>query len=148
GTAFRPEIFDLVHVRFVASTAGLGEELLREALALVRPGGVLAFQEPDTDTLNCFPPHPAWERLKKALQDAFTSVGGDIRLAKRLFRLMRRAGLEDVRYRPFLVGVMASDPMADYLPASIESIRGTLLGRGLISEAELDAALVACRAHL
>ena len=37
--------------------------------------------------------------------------------------------------------------MADYLPATIESIRGTLLGRGLISEAELDAALVACRVH-
>jgi hypothetical protein len=38
--------------------------------------------------------------------------------------------------------------MAEYLPATIESIRGTLLGGGLISEAELDAALVACRMHL
>jgi hypothetical protein len=43
---------------------------------------------------------------------------------------------------------MASDPMAEYLPATIESIRGTLLSKGLISAAELDAALVACRAHL
>jgi ubiquinone/menaquinone biosynthesis C-methylase UbiE len=77
GTAFRPEVFDLVHVRFVASTAGLGDELLREALALARPGGVLALRESDTDALSCFPPHPAWERLKKALQDGFTQASGE-----------------------------------------------------------------------
>jgi hypothetical protein len=38
--------------------------------------------------------------------------------------------------------------MADYLPATIESIRSTLIERGVIREAELDAALAACRRHL
>ena len=152
GDAYRsglaPDTFDLVHVRYLAGTAGQPGDLLREAIRLARPGGVVAFEEPDTDTLSCHPPHPAWDRLKTALQDGFASVGADTRLAKRLYRLFRAAGLEDVRYRPFLVGVTSGEPMADYLPATIESIRSTLVDRGIIAEAELDAALAACRRHL
>ena len=51
--------FDLVHMRFVASTAGNPEALLQEAMRLVRPGGVVALQEPDVETFKCHPPHPA-----------------------------------------------------------------------------------------
>ena len=152
GDAYRSDLvadtFDLVHVRYLAGTAGQPGELLREAIRLARPGGVVAFEEPDTDTLGCSPPHPAWDRLKAALQDGFARVGADTRLAKRLYRLFRGAGLNDVRFRPFLVGVTSGEPMADYLPATIESIRSTLLDRGIIAAAELDAALAACRGHL
>jgi ubiquinone/menaquinone biosynthesis C-methylase UbiE len=152
GDAYRtglpPDTFDLVHVRYLAGTAGRPQDLLTEAVRLARPGGVVAFQEPDTDTLECHPSHPAWDRLKTALQEGFARVGADTRLAKRLYRLFRHAGLEDVRYRPFLVGVTSGEPMADYLPATIESIRSTLIGKGIIREAELDTALAACRGHL
>lgn len=147
-TGFPSDVFDFVHVRYLAGTAGQPGELLAEALRLARPGGVVAFQEPDTDTLECHPGHPAWDRLKAALQEGFACVGADTRLAKRLFRLFHQAGLGDVRYRPFLVGVTSGEPMTDYLPATIESIRGTLVGRGILSEAELDFALAACRQHL
>jgi ubiquinone/menaquinone biosynthesis C-methylase UbiE len=152
GDAYRsglaPDSFDLVHVRYLAGTAGQPGALLREAIRLARPGGVVAFEEPDTDTLSCHPPHPAWDRLKAALQEGFASAGADTRLAKRLYRLLRAAGLEDVQYRPFLVGVRSGEPMADYLPATIESIRSTLVDQGLVREADLDAALAACRDHL
>lgn len=63
--------FDLVHMRFLASTAGSPERLLGEAARLARPGGIVALQEPDGSTLNCYPPHPAWDRLKAALLGAF-----------------------------------------------------------------------------
>lgn len=152
GDAYRAPLragaFDLVHIRFLGSTAGRADELFREALALVRPGGVLAAQEPDTETLNCYPPHPAWERLRRVLQEAFVAAGGDTRLAQRLYRLFRGLGLERVEYRPFLVGVTSTQAMVDYLPATIESIRSTLLGKGLIGDPELDDALGACREHL
>jgi len=147
-TPLRPGGFDLVHIRFLGSTAGRSEELFREALTLVRPGGVLAAQEPDTDTLNCYPPHPAWERLRRVMQDAFVAAGGDTRLAQRLYRLFRGLGLESITYRPFLVGVTSGEAMTDFLPATVESVRTTLLGKGLIEESELDEALEACRRHL
>jgi SAM-dependent methyltransferase len=140
--------FDLVHMRFVASTAGDPERLIRETIRLARPGGIVALQEPDGSTLNCHPPHPAWDRLKAALLGAFAGVGADLTLARRLYALARDAGLADAQYRPFLVGVRAIDPMVDYLPSTIESLRGTVLRLGLLSEPELVAALADCRAHL
>jgi SAM-dependent methyltransferase len=152
GDAYRTRLpsrrFDLTHVRFVAGTAGAPTALLREMIRLTRPGGVVAFQEPDIATLNCYPPHPAWDRLKLVLEEAFTCVGADVRLAQRLYQLARGAGLEDVHYRPFLIGVRAGDPMIDFMPETVESVRGTLLDRRLIAPDELEAALAACRAHL
>jgi ubiquinone/menaquinone biosynthesis C-methylase UbiE len=140
--------FDLVHTRFVASTAGKAEALLAEAMRLTRPGGVVAMQEPDMTTLVCHPPHPAWERLRMALIAAFASVNADINLARSLYFVVRRAGLRDVQYRPFVIGVRAGDPMVDYLPSTVESLAGTIVGRGLFSERELTDALAECRAHL
>lgn len=152
GDAYRcdlpPESFDLVHMRFVASTAGEPERLLAEAMRLARPGGIVALQEPDASTLNCHPPHPAWDRLKGALLGAFRGVGADLELAGRLFALMRAAGLEEVHYRPFLIGVRSVDPMVDYLPSTVESLRATVLRLGLLRVAEWDDVMASCRAHL
>ena len=152
GDAYDSELpagaFDLVHMRFVASTAGNPEALLREAKRLARPGGIVALQEPDGTSLNCYPPHAAWDRLKAALLAAFAGVGADLELARRLYALGRQSGLDDVQYRPFIVGVRANDPMVDYLPATVESLRGTIARLGLLSEAELQEALDQCRRHL
>ena len=91
--------FDLVHMRFVASTAGSPDRLLQEAARLVRPGGIVALQEPDGTTLNCYPPHPAWDRLKAALLATFSGVGADLELARKLYFLVKQAGFRDVQYR-------------------------------------------------
>jgi SAM-dependent methyltransferase len=152
GDAYRTTLpggsFDLVHMRFVASTAGDPGALLQEAIRLARPGGTVALQDPDMASLNCYPPHPAWDRLKAAMLGAFETVGSDICLAQRSFGIARRVGLTDVQYRPFLLGVRAGDPFVDYLPAVVESLRGTILGRGEMTSDELDTALAECRAHL
>ena len=143
-----PESFDLVHMRFLASTSGEPERVIREATRLCRLGGVVALQEPDCATLNCYPPHPAWERLKRALTGAFSGIGGDVYLGQRLYRLVREVELVDVEYRPVLVGVRSSDPMVDYLPATVESLRGTITKLGLLSDEELTTHLAELRQHL
>lgn len=147
-TGLRRGSFDLVHARFVGSTVGRPEDLTAEAIALARPGGIVALQEPDIATLRCYPPHAAWDRLTGVLEDVFLRAGKDVRLARRLYQLARGAGLEGVRYRPFLVGFVSHDRMVDYLPATIESLRGPILRDHLIDEVALDAALTACRRHL
>jgi SAM-dependent methyltransferase len=148
GSNLPSESFDLVHMRFVASTAGVPERLLKEARRLVRPGGTIAMQEPDGSSLNCYPTLPAWEKLKVAMLGAFRGVGADLELAKRLYYVVRGAGLVDVQFRPFLVGVRSNDPLVDYLPSTVESLRGTVLKLGLLTEAELQTALAECRQHL
>ena len=140
--------FDLVHMRFVASTSGAPERLLQEAKRLARPGGTIALQEADIATLNCYPSHPSWDKLKVALFGAFSGVGADVELARRLYFIVRQAGLVDVQFRPFIVGVRSIDPMVDYLPSTIESVRATVLKLGLLSERELPIVLAECREHL
>ncbi len=139
--------FDLVHVRFLACTAGEPERLIAEARRLVRPGGFVALQEADFRSLDCYPPHPAWTALRDALESSFPESGGEP-IAHRLYRLLRRAGLEQVQYRPFLVGVRAGDPWIDYLPATVESVRARIIERQLMTAEAFGPALAACRAHL
>jgi ubiquinone/menaquinone biosynthesis C-methylase UbiE len=152
GNAYRTTLprgsFDLVHTRFVASTAGRPQELIAEAVALARSGGFVALQEPDIGTLKCYPSHPAWDQLTRLCEQVFEHAGGDVRLAQRLYSLATHAGLEDVQYRPFVVGFRSSDPMVDYLPATIESLRGAIARHRLSDEQDLNAALAACRRHL
>jgi SAM-dependent methyltransferase len=148
GSDLPAATFDLVHMRFVASTAGSPERLLKEATRLVRRGGIVALQEPDGSTLNCYPPHPAWERLKSALMEAFKGVGADLELARKLYLLVLQAGLRNVQYRTALLAVRSMDPMVDYLPSTVESLRGVILKLGLLSENDLAVALADCRRHL
>ena len=108
----------------------------------------MALQEPDGASLNCYPPHPAWDRLKAALLGAFAGVGADLHLARRLYALARQAGLEDVHYRTFIVAVRSSDPLIDYLPSTAESLRGAIIRLGLLTEEELPMLLAQCRDHL
>lgn len=123
GTGLPRAGFELVHARFVACTVGMPEALLAEMKALARPGGFVALEEADASTLKCHPSHPAWDRLAQLLEQAFVCAGADLRLGQRLYHLVREAGLEDVQYRPFVVGVRSGDAMTDYLPATVESVR-------------------------
>jgi len=152
GDAYRTGLprasYDLVHIRFVASTVGSPRELIAEAAALARPGSTIALQEADIETLRCYPPLPAWDRLVRTMEALFERSGGDVRLGPKLFGLLRGARLEAVRYRPFIVGFGAGDAMVDFLPATIESMRKAILQYRLMPEPELDAALRECRAHL
>jgi SAM-dependent methyltransferase len=139
--------FDLAHVRYVASTAGEPERLVAEAVRLTRPGGVVAFQEADFRTLCSHPPNPAFAALATALASCFPEADGEP-IAQRLYRLLRWAGLEAVAYRPRLIGVRSQDPWRDYLPATIDSLRGRIAERRLVPEGALDDLLAACRRHL
>jgi len=47
-----------------------------------------------------------------------------------------------------VLGVRAGDTMVDYLPSTVQSLAGTIIGRGLLSERELTDSLADCRAHL
>ena len=134
-------------MRFLASTAGMPDRLVAEAWRLTRPGGFVAAQEADFSTLRCFPPDPAWTTLVAAYRACFPFTDDDPE-AHRVYRLMRAAGLDDVGYRPVLVGVRSGDAWQDYLPATVESLRPSILGAACFAGGGLDAALAACRAHL
>ncbi len=141
NTGLPRESFDLVHVRFVFAPAGRDEALLREMLALTRPGGVLAIQEPDASAWSCYPPNSAWDRLKGAILAAFAQGGGDFNAGQRTFGMLRDAGLEEVRVR---AAVLALHDRHPYLRLPIQfatSLRQRILEGELLREADLDNAI-------
>jgi SAM-dependent methyltransferase len=139
--------FDLVHTRFVASTAGAPEKLLSEAARLARPGGWVAYQEADFASLTCHPPNPAWDALRHAFEGCFPPSGDDP-IAHRLYRLMHGAGFRELGYRPVVIGVDSGHLWRDYLPATVESLRGAIVARGLLPGNLITGLLADCRAHL
>lgn len=152
GDAYRTGLpgdsFDLVHVRFVASTAGEGLKLLREAIRLAKSGGFVAFEESDSSSLACFPPHPAWDRLQAAMEAVLERSGGSPRFGQGMYKMFHDEGLRELGYRPFVLGVRAGDPFHDFLPATVESMRAALLKEKLLESREIDSLLAECRAHL
>ena len=138
------ESFDLVHTRFVFAPVGRDDELLDEMVRLTRPGGVIAIQEPDSSSWNCFPSHPAWDRLKEAILAAFRGGGGDFNAGRRTYQMLCSMGINEVQIR---AAIMALPPRHPYrrLPVQfVTSLRPRILNLGLLTEAELDEAVAEC----
>lgn len=152
GDAYRTGLpdagFDLVHARFVATTAGEGPALLREAMRLARSGGFVAFQESDISSLKCFPPHPAFARLSDIMEALLERIGGDARFGQGMYAMFHDAGLRDLGYRPFVLGVRPGDTFHDFLPATVESMRSALVREKLVEKDALDRLIAECRSHL
>lgn len=146
ATGLPADSFDLVHVRFVFAPVGHDDALLREMLRLATRGGTIAIQEPDTAPWNCFPSQPAWDRLKAAIAGAFRSGGGDIDAGRRMFGMLKRAGLDDVEVRGAVAALSNGHPYMRLPIQFATSLRGRILTSGLVSEAELDAAIRDCEA--
>jgi SAM-dependent methyltransferase len=135
-----PESFDLVHVRFVFAPAGHDELLLREMLALAKPGGGIAIQEPDTQSWHCIPPNAAYERLTQAIRSAFVTGGGDFDVGRRTRQLLSDHGVADVRVRGAVLALHDRHP---YMRSPLQfaaSLRERIL-RGGMTATELDDTL-------
>jgi ubiquinone/menaquinone biosynthesis C-methylase UbiE len=136
--------FDLVHARFLITPLGRGEKLINEMIALTRPGGVVVSQESDESGYIAYPPQPAWERLKQLSFAAFARGFGDYSVGRRIYGLMKQAGLEDVHARAAVLALPAGHPFRMWPIESANALRPKLLEWDLISGSELDALLAEC----
>ena len=138
------ESFDLVHARFMFAPLGRDDILLNKLIALTRPGGVVASQESDESGYVCYPPQPAWERLKQLTVDAFARGGGDYSAGRHTYGLFRRAGLENVQARTACLALPAGHPYRFWPIESALAFRPRFLEWGFITASELDTLLLEC----
>jgi SAM-dependent methyltransferase len=81
--------FDLVHARFLLAPLGRAEQQLTAYTRLLRSGGWIVVEEPDSASWHFNPPAPAAERLIALILQAFAVAGGNFdagRTAAALFR--------------------------------------------------------------
>jgi SAM-dependent methyltransferase len=140
--------FDLATARLVLVNVPQPEQIVAEAVALVRPGGFVAFHEADWFAHVCDPPLEAWTRLIKLLERYAEINGIDLFVGRRLPRLLRAAGLVDVSSRPIIHVYEPGHSRRSILADFVENLRGRLLEQDLTTQAELDELQGALRDHL
>src|SRR5256712_7102385 len=144
NTKLPRESFDLTHVRFVFAPVGRDAGLLREMIALTRPGGTIAIQEPDAASWNSYPPNSSWMRLKEIILATFSAGGGDFNAGTRTFSMLRQAGLRDVRIRAPRLPLLDKKTHLRLPVQFATSLRKRIVEGKLATEAELDKLMAEC----
>ena len=140
--------FDLVHARTLLVTIPGPAEVVAEMVRLAKPGGWVASQEPDIEHALCYPPLPAWDRLREIFRVSFVRAGADLHIGRRLTELYRQAGLEDIEVTVHAPTYPAGHSRRTLLPDLVRSLRPVILELGLSGEPELTELDRAVRQHL
>lgn len=139
--------FDLVHARTLLITVPQPAEVLREMVRLARPGGWVAGLEPDTETAICYPPHPAFDRLREIFTIAFSRNGADPHFGRRMAELYRQSGLREVTVE-VRAGVYPAGHSRRTISADlVRSIHPQIIEMRLVDHQELDELDTAARKH-
>jgi SAM-dependent methyltransferase len=142
ATRLEPASFDLVHARFVLAPLGRWEEQLAIYRRLLRPGGMLVLEEPDSGSWHFNPRAPGAERVIELVLDAFRAAGSEFDAGRAL-----RSLLEGIGLKPQVAAhVVALPPGEPYLRVPLQfahSLRARLdpaVAGPLIAEAEDELA--------
>jgi len=140
--------FDLVHARTLLVNLPEPAEAAAEMTRLARPGGWVASTEPDTEHALCYPPHPAFDRLRDIFTVAFRRNGADPWIGRRVPELFRQAGLEHVGVEARVQMYPHGNSRRTIRLDLVQSMRPQVLEMGLATGTELDDLDAAARAHL
>ena len=134
--------FDLVYARYLLEHVADPERVLREMRRVAKPGGRVAVCENDVSLLRFDPPCPAFERAWDVFIRFQATLGGDGLIGRRLFRLFRRAGFEDVELsvQPEIhwYGSGGYAAWLENIIGNLESARSGMLAVGAISADALN----------
>jgi len=140
--------FDLVHARTLLINLPEPAEAAAEMMRLARPGGWVASLEPDTEHALCYPPPPAFDRLRDIFTVAFRRNGADPWIGRRVPELFRRAGLEQVEVEARAQMYPPGNSRRTVRLDLVRAMRPQVLEMGLATPAELNELDAAARAHL
>ena len=140
--------FDVVTSRLVLVNVPQPVQIVAEAVALVRTGGWVAFHEADYVSHVCDPPSNAWTSLVELLQTYSAMNGIDPMIGRKLPRLLREAGLTDIRVNPIIHVYPTDHGRRNLLLDFSENLSERLVAQKLIGEAELTGLKAELAQHL
>jgi SAM-dependent methyltransferase len=140
--------FDVVHARTLLVNLAEPAQAAAEMIRLARPGGWVASAEPDTEHALCYPPHPAFDRLRDIFTVAFRRNGADPWIGRRVPELFRRAGLDQVEVEARVQMYPPGNSRRTVRLDLVRAMRPQVVQMGLATAAELDELDAAARPHL
>jgi ubiquinone/menaquinone biosynthesis C-methylase UbiE len=143
-----PDSFDFVHERTVLLNVQQPGTVVTEMLRIARPGGVIALQEPDSSGWVCDPPHPAWDPMVAELLATYRRNGKNFDMGRRIARLLREAGLTDIKVRATARVTQAGDYYQTFLLTLTGLVRDQIITGGRLTAADFDAQAGSLREHL
>jgi SAM-dependent methyltransferase len=137
--------FDIVYCRFVLEHLRDPAAALREMRRVAAPGGRVYAMENNILMCDFDPDCPGFESVWRKFAALQKLLGGDALVGKRLFRLFRSAGFEDVRLsiQPEIhhAGQPGFEPWLRNLIGNVRSGERALMERGLARREEIEAAV-------
>lgn len=134
--------FDLVHARLLLVHLPRRAEVLASLVGALRPGGWLVIEDADPalQPLVCLDEHGPAQQLANRVQAGFRTLlaarGAELAFGRTLPRLLREAGLAEVRADAFFP---VSSPACQALQlATVRQVRDGLVAAGLASESEIE----------
>jgi hypothetical protein len=94
------------------------------------------------------PPLPAWDCLKQALVSYSEAKGIDLYVGRRIARMLRNAGLIDVRVNPLIHVYGPDHNRRPILLQFANNLRDRLVAEGFICEAEFAHCVSSLEQHL
>ncbi|NDZ80335.1 methyltransferase domain-containing protein [Streptomyces sp. SID10853] len=137
-----PGGFDLVHARLVLVHVTDRAEALRRMVRALRPGGWLLVEDadPGLQPLLCpdesGPEQRLANRLRTGFRELMAARGADLAYGRTLPRLLREAGLDDVRADAYFP--ITSPACTTLEAATVRQIRARLVAAGLATDQEID----------
>jgi SAM-dependent methyltransferase len=115
--------------------------VVRRLAEHVRPGGVIAFQEPGNATLrpSALPPSPLLDQVWSWIMELYRRAEMDLHAGLRLFSLFKDAGLPDPQmHLDAAVGGGADWPGYEYIAGLVRTILPRLVEHGVATADEVD----------
>jgi len=140
--------FDVVASRLVLVTVPRPEEIVAEAIRLARAGGYVAFHEVDWASVICDPPSQGWTALVELMVGFTEDNGNDLFIGRKLPRILRAAGLTDIRINPIVEVCPLGDPRRPFLLHFADNLRERIIEQGLTTESALDDLKETVERHL
>jgi len=138
ATGLPRDSFDVVTSRLVLVNIPQPEDVVSEALALAKPGGIVAFHEADWITHICDPPSEAWSRIGDLFVTYSDRNGIDPYIGRKVPRLVAEAGLTAVTVIPIVHVYPPGHGRRNILLDFAENLTERFVVDGMIERATLE----------
>lgn len=138
---------DLVHARAVLQHVAERELALDRMIAALRPGGWIVVEEGDMRAFEAQPlPEPLGALHRLMVQAAAQQEYREPNFGTRLVRLFQERALVGVEAHGVVETMRAGEDSAEWWFLAVEHVRERIVGAGVFSPEEFDAALAIARA--